>query len=99
MKPLPPFRLDLTAWALRRTSTNLVDRSENGTYHRVIMIESVPVEVRVTQQSPVDTPRLTVSAITRHSVSQADIRRVTECVLGIRVDKARSMPGQKKTES
>src|SRR5512142_1234972 len=37
LRPLPPFRLDLTAWALRRRARNIVDRWD-GVYRRVLVI-------------------------------------------------------------
>ncbi len=30
LRPLPPFRLDLTAWVLRRRPENAVDRWDGG---------------------------------------------------------------------
>jgi hypothetical protein len=38
IRPVPPFRLDLTVWALRRRARNLVDRWDGTTYRRVIVI-------------------------------------------------------------
>jgi len=45
LRPAPPFRLDLTVWALRRPD-NLVDRSDGVAYRRVLVIKGQPVEVR-----------------------------------------------------
>jgi len=39
LRPLPPFRLDLTAWALRRRSRNLIDRWDGTTYRLVVALE------------------------------------------------------------
>ena len=36
LQPVPPFRLDLTAWALRRRPHNAVDRWDGDTYRRVL---------------------------------------------------------------
>ena len=38
LRPIPPFRLDLTVWALRRRSRNLIDRWDGTTYRRVIVV-------------------------------------------------------------
>ena len=38
LRPIPPFRLDLTVWALRRRPRNLIDRWDGTTYRRVIVI-------------------------------------------------------------
>jgi DNA-3-methyladenine glycosylase II len=49
LAPRPPFRLDLTVWALRRRAHNLVDRFEDGIWRRVLVIEDSPVQIRVIQ--------------------------------------------------
>ncbi len=50
LDPLPPFRLDLTAWALRRRPHNNIDRFQNGVYSRVMVVEEKPLEVSVSDQ-------------------------------------------------
>lgn len=62
LKPVPPFRLDLTVWALRRQPHNLVDRWDGQTYRRVLMVHDEPVEVAVTQTGPSEAPLLRVEA-------------------------------------
>jgi hypothetical protein len=52
LKPVPPFRLDLTVWTLRRRAHNIVDRWDGATYRRVLTLPSGPVEVAVTQVAP-----------------------------------------------
>lgn len=49
LRPLPPFRLDLTAWALKRRPGNLIDRWDGSTYRRVVVVSGEPHEVAVTQ--------------------------------------------------
>src|ERR1051326_2430601 len=58
--PIAPFRLDLTAWALRRRKQNMVDRSDGATYRRVFIFDDVPVEVAIRQSGPSSTPQLNV---------------------------------------
>ena len=58
--PIPPFRLDLTAWALRRRPENAVDRWDGRTYRRVLMIDSQAVEVAVHQSGGPEEPQLEV---------------------------------------
>jgi hypothetical protein len=36
LEPVPPFRLDLTVWTLRRRPDNAVDRWDGQTYRRVL---------------------------------------------------------------
>jgi DNA-3-methyladenine glycosylase II len=59
--PIAPFRLDLTAWALRRRSQNRVDRWDGATYRRVLPFDDVPIEVAVRQTEPPHIPRLQVT--------------------------------------
>ncbi|MBV8610422.1 MAG: hypothetical protein JO034_23555, partial [Singulisphaera sp.] len=40
LKPVPPFRLDLTVWTLRRRPDNAVDRWDGQTYRRVLSLDS-----------------------------------------------------------
>jgi DNA-3-methyladenine glycosylase II len=58
--PIPPFRLDLTAWALRRRPENAIDRWDGRTYRRVLMIDSQAVEVAVHQSGGPYAPQLEV---------------------------------------
>ncbi len=72
LRPVPPFRLDLTAWALRRRARNIVDRWEDATYSRVVVIEEMPVEVMVRQTASREQPNLAVTMPTvRESCWQA----------------------------
>jgi hypothetical protein len=38
LRPVPPFRLDLTVWALRRRRRNLIDRWDGTQYRRVVVV-------------------------------------------------------------
>lgn len=62
LAPRPPFRLDLTVWALRRRAHNLVDRWDGQVYRRVLVLEDQPVEVAVTQSGSPAWPNLEVYA-------------------------------------
>ena len=66
LEPTPPFRLDLTAWAIRRRPGNEVDFWDGETYRRVLAIRSKPVLISVTQPGGVDAPRLEVTASGAH---------------------------------
>ena len=50
VRPIPPFRLDLTVWALRRRSMNAVDAWNGTTHRRVLPIGDNPALVAVTQR-------------------------------------------------
>jgi DNA-3-methyladenine glycosylase II len=60
LKPTPPFRLDLTAWTLRRRPENAFDRWEAGVYRRVLPVGETSVLMEVRQLPSIDAPRLSV---------------------------------------
>ena len=62
IEPIPPFRLDLTAWALRRQPSNLMDRFDEGVYSRVLIVKQKPVLVDVVETGSIDRPRIRVEA-------------------------------------
>ncbi len=88
LRPVPPFRLDLTAWALRRRARNIVDRWDGGTYRRVLVIHESPVEVAVTQNGSADHPRLAVTVVGARLVleTRAIIRQLLTTMLGLRTN-------------
>lgn len=63
--PSPPFRLDLTAWALRRLPINAVDRWDGNTYQRVLVVDDCLVEVSVTRTGLPTSLELHVSVSSR----------------------------------
>src|SRR6185312_243621 len=82
-----PFRLDFTAWALRRRARNIVDRWEDGTYSRVVVIEETPVEVMVTQTGSRETPNLAVTiAGTLKPQTRPTVARLLTSMLGLRAN-------------
>jgi DNA-3-methyladenine glycosylase II len=90
---VPPFRLDLTAWALRRRPHNGIDFWDGETYSRVVVIRNKPVLVQVTQTSGVDRPRLEVTATGSHrEVNHRDAKPALvlalDRLLGLRIDLA-----------
>jgi DNA-3-methyladenine glycosylase II len=60
LEPVPPFRLDLTVWTLRRRPDNVVDRWDGTTYRRVLPFPAGPVKVAVTQVATPEAARLQV---------------------------------------
>lgn len=60
IRPEAPFRLDLTAWALRRRTRNIVDRWDGTTYRRVLVYRDAPVEAAVTQVGCSEHPKLAI---------------------------------------
>ncbi len=88
LRPVPPFRLDLTAWALRRRARNIVDRWDGTTYRRVFVSGDVPVEAAVTQVGSAGHPRVAVR-ITGPKLAaetRAQIAQLLSRALGLRTN-------------
>src|ERR1043166_4227510 len=84
LRPVMPFRLDLTVWALRRRAQNTVDLWSNDTYRRVLAVNDQPVLVEVTQKKT----KLYVT-LTGPNLCTAVRQKTTlalERLLGIRLD-------------
>jgi DNA-3-methyladenine glycosylase II len=86
--PIPPFRLDLTAWALRRRPENAIDRWDGSTYRRVLLVASQAMEVAVRQNGGPEAPQLEVDVTgprltVRHEESA---RALLERMLGVHKD-------------
>lgn len=88
IRPVPPFRLDYTAWALRRRPRNLIDRWDGSTYRRVILISGRPIELAVRQVGSAAEPRLIVKTAPapRTAQERRRIRTVLDRLLGLDVD-------------
>ncbi|MCD6034273.1 MAG: HhH-GPD family protein [Rickettsiales bacterium] len=90
LKTIPPFRLDFTAWTLRRRASNVIDRWDGTAYRRVLMIGNAPVEVAVVQVGTLESPNLQVAAQTVASVRDIkhNVTAALERLLGLHVDLA-----------
>jgi DNA-3-methyladenine glycosylase II len=88
LEPVPPFGLDLTAWAIRRRPENLMDRWDGKSYRRVLAIDADAVGVTVTQSGGKTTPQLHVVAIAagRGVPKKARVAAAIERLLGTCVD-------------
>ena len=71
LEPVPPFRLDLTAWALRRRPANIVDRWDGAAYRRAVKLDDTIVEVEVLQSGRPEAARLDVSVTTGKPIDRA----------------------------
>jgi len=63
LNPLPPFRLDLTAWALRRRPINAIDSWDGEAYSRVLAINGLPVFIRIIQTRGLRSPLFQINAM------------------------------------
>jgi hypothetical protein len=88
LRPIAPFRLDLTVWALRRRARNLIDRWDGTTFRRVLVIEGQPTELSVRQRGSSAAPRLavTVTPAPQTLLGKRYVRSVLNLLLGLRID-------------
>ena len=85
LEAVPPFRLDLTAWAIRRRPENLMDWWDGRSYGRVLAIDGDAVRVTVTQSGGKTSPQLHVvaTAAARGTPKKAKIAAAIERLLGV----------------
>ena len=88
LRPVPPFRLDLTVWALRRRARNQIDRWDGVTYRRVIVVRGRPTKLAVRQEGPLTGPRLIVTAMPslRTPSERQLVRSAVDRLLGLQID-------------
>jgi DNA-3-methyladenine glycosylase II len=88
LRPVPPFRLDLTVSALRRRRRNLMDRWDGTTYRRVVVVGGRPAELAVRQAGSAAAPRLsvTVTPPPRTRQERRHVRITIDRLLGLRID-------------
>ncbi|MGA9452588.1 MAG: DNA-3-methyladenine glycosylase 2 family protein [Verrucomicrobiia bacterium] len=88
LKPIPPFRLDLTVWALRRRPSNLIDRWDGQTYRRVLVLNGQPVEAAVVHPGSPDSPHLQVTFTGQRITSNLKSAAVKSLarLLGLRIN-------------
>jgi DNA-3-methyladenine glycosylase II len=88
LEPVPPFRLDLTVWTLRRRPDNAVDLWDGRTYRRVLVLDGEPVEVVVSQAGTAEAPRLQVvaGAARQEREIEREATAALDRALGLRVD-------------
>jgi len=72
LSAIPPFRLDLTVWALRRRQKNLIDRWNGKKYQRVLVIHGKAIQVIVEEKKV--TLAVTVKSDEEISGMQATIK-------------------------
>ncbi len=92
LQPIPPFRLDLTVWTLRRRPENRIDRWYEGTYRRVLALDGeAPYEIAVSQSGPPEAPRLIVRTWGADQADnlQASATCALQRLLGLQIDLSR----------
>jgi DNA-3-methyladenine glycosylase II len=87
IEAVPPFRLDLTVWALRRRPGNIIDRWDGKTYRRLLVVQGIPVDVSVFQHSTFDTTlHISVDGAELTGQLRSTIAGFIEIMLGIKTD-------------
>lgn len=81
LRPLPPFSLELTVWAIRRRPNYELDRWDGREYSRVFVFGGNAVKASVTQDGGIANPKLNVVVVGRISDSQA-VRSMVSSLLG-----------------
>src|ERR1700721_4676820 len=87
LRPHPPFRLDLTVWALRRRAHNVVDRFDDGVWRRVLAIGKSPVAIAVRQTRSGERPEIEVLiSASRPQAVKAEVAATVTRMLGLDLD-------------
>ncbi len=88
LEVVPPFRLDLTVWALRRRANNIVDRWDGKTYRRVLSLGDQSVDIAVTQPDMPDNHRINIEAECSNLTSniKSSLTVIVEQMLGTQRD-------------
>ena len=88
LKVVPPFRLDLTVWALRRRPENKMDRWDGKTFCRGLVLNGKPVEIAVIQIGSMTMPRLqaTVTGVPSGHNVRAGVTETLNRMLGLQAN-------------
>ncbi len=70
--PMPPFRLDLSVWALRWRPGNVIDARDGISYRRALVLPDGPVGVHVARASDQEPPSLAVALTGGHVGHRAE---------------------------
>lgn len=82
---VPPFRLDLTVWALRRRESNIVDRWDGRQYLRVFVVNNTPVKITVVSKKAMNKPQLVVALQVKTGLTdrlRKDVHLLVQKMLG-----------------
>ncbi len=86
---VPPFRLDLTVWALRRRESNIVDKWGGRQYLRVFVFNNTPVKITVASKKVMNKPHLIVTSQVRAGLAarlRKDVHLLIQKMLGPTID-------------
>lgn len=86
---VPPFRLDLTVWALRRRESNIVDRWDGRQYLRVFVFNNTPVKITVVSKKAINKPQFVVTLQAKAGLTdrlRKDVYLLIQKMLGPTID-------------
>ncbi|MFZ2062525.1 MAG: AlkA N-terminal domain-containing protein [Candidatus Binatus sp.] len=87
LRPRPPFRLDLTVWAIRRRAHNVVDRFDDGIWRRVLIVGKSPVAIAVRQTRGGERPEIEVRiSASRPQAVKTEVAAIVTRMLGLDLD-------------
>lgn len=90
LRPMPPFSLRFTVWALRRRQNNIIDRWDGENYQRIFVVGGQPVKVSISQKGAAGRPLLNVLGEGVNASRTEKLRRAItssiEKMLGARKD-------------
>jgi DNA-3-methyladenine glycosylase II len=86
--PLPPFRLDLTVWALRRRARNAIDQWDGEAYRRAFAFTHTPVAVSISRAGRRKGPHLAVVSDPGRAGAtvEGELRANLDRMLGLQLD-------------
>ncbi len=86
LRAVGPFRLDLTAWALRRRAANMVDRWDGLAYSRTVAYADMPVRITASQISPDEVKVILESKGDISPAVENEIRLLIRRTFGLNID-------------
>lgn len=85
-EPIPPFRLDLTVWVLRRSASNVIDYWHEGIYERIIVVDNKPFHLTISQNDSINNPKLEINVLGILPNPRVFIEPVIRWMLGLDID-------------
>lgn len=88
LTPVAPFRLDLTATALKRRPSNQIDAWDGESYSRVLAQNGRSVLIEVRQTGTSDAPHVSVTATVEKGppINKSDLKAALGKLLGLQLD-------------
>jgi len=80
LAPVSPFRLDYTAWALRRRPQNQIDQWDGTQYTRIVTVGDRTVKVCVVQEGSAETPHLHIPLHSQEELARTQQAEITALI-------------------